>query len=59
MINQPIRDASTKLDIVDGERCPVRYDEEHVPRKNVNINPRHYYLSVNEAWRCFCAVYLS
>jgi hypothetical protein len=49
MINQPIRDASTKLDIiVDGERCPVRYDEGHVPRQRVNIGPRHYYLSVNE-----------
>ena len=49
MINQPIRDASTKLDIVNGERCPVRYDEEHVPRKSVNIGPCHYYLLVNEA----------
>ena len=48
MINQPVRDASTKLNIVDGERCPVRYDE-HVPRKRVNIGPRHYYLSVNGA----------
>jgi hypothetical protein len=35
MINQLIKDASTKLDIVDGERCPVRYDEEHVPRKGL------------------------
>jgi hypothetical protein len=42
MINQPIRDSSTKLDIVDGERCPVGYDEEHVSRKRVNIGPRHY-----------------
>jgi hypothetical protein len=51
MINQPVRDASTKLDIVDGERCPVpvRYDEKHVPRKRVNIGPYHYYLLVNEA----------
>jgi hypothetical protein len=49
MINQPIRDGSTKLDIMDGERRPVRYDEEHVPRKRANIGPRHYYLSVSEA----------
>jgi hypothetical protein len=49
MINQPIRDACTKLDMADGERRPVRYDKECVPRKRVNIGQCHYYLSVNEA----------
>ncbi len=52
MINQPIRDACTKLDIVDGVMASVvQYDmtKSIVPRERVNIDPRHYYLSVNEA----------
>jgi hypothetical protein len=49
MINRHIKDACIKLDIMDGRRCPVRYDGEHVPQKRVNIGQCHYYLSVNEA----------
>ena len=46
MINQPIQDACIKLDIVDGERRPVRYNRAVY---HVNIGQCHYYLSVNEA----------
>jgi len=53
MITQPIRDACTKLDAVDGIMTSVvQYDmtKSIVPRKGVNISPHHYYLSVYEAW---------